>query len=186
MTRYVLTPAPALIAALEAVRAGVTSISVSGIISNVDGFLECHLHLTSGRVLTLCAAQHQVEERFEVFPINITAPSALAPVHARPLHLAGPVAVVLLQTEEWLDPRIPCGHSVGRAPVMQCQGPPGQAPASAAAVCTYVGGIRLIGSNGVSLVVVTLPFPLTLLVSAFADSSTFQQHAYTALDASGA
>jgi len=92
-----------------------------------------------------------------------------------------PVEILLLKTQDWLDPGIRCDGAIGENPIMQCQGIPGSAPDSATTICTYFGGIELRGSNGKKLVVGTLAFPYEIYVSAFVCDESINPEAYTTL-----
>jgi hypothetical protein len=145
------------------------------------------LETEAGEIVDIRAQQHDLEYKFEVFPISARAGATftgLEEMHS--LYLPGPVEVLLLQTEDWLDPGIPCEGAVGTNPVMQCQGKPGQAPNSAVAACRYFGGIELRGSNGSKLTIATLPFPYAIHVSAIQGTGNLEREAYVGLATSAA
>jgi len=185
MKHYKLPIAPEDKAALELLRAGVAKIGVTGRAKGLEGVFGCVLETTSGRVVEVRARQQDLEYKFEVFPISATPAAGFAEAEeVQPLLLTAPVQVLLLQTEDWLDPGIPCEGAVGQDPIMQCQGKPGQAPNNATAACQYFGGVELLGSNGSRLFIATLPFPYAIHVSAIQGTGRVDQEAYVGVPAS--
>jgi hypothetical protein len=185
MKHYALPIAAEDIAALEVLRAGVSNIGVIGRAKGLEGVFGCVLEATSGEVVELRARQQDLEYKFEVFPISAKTGASLAQAEElQPFLLAPPVQLLLLQTEDWLDPEVPCEGAIGQNPIMQCQGRPGQAPSSAIAACQYVGGVELRGNNGSALTVATLPFPYAIHVSAIQGTGTLAQEAYIGVAAS--
>lgn len=139
----------------------------------------CVLETSSGSRIGVFAGQHDLEHRFEVFPIEV-APDPVVPDDTEWHHLSlhAPIRVSLLRTEDWLDPSIPCDGALGRNPVAQLQGKPGSAPASAIAACQYVGGLEFEGSGAKSIFIATATFPLTLHVSGLAEDSGIDREDY--------
>ena len=187
MSRYALPISAETKATLAKLCTGVRTIGVIGRAKGLEGVFGCVLETTSGQVVEVRAEQHDLEYKFEVFPIAAEAVSTFANAEeARPFSLSSPVEVLLLETQDWLDPGIPCEGAVGQNPIMQCQGRPGEAPSGAVAACRYFGGIELRGSNGATLVIATLPFPFAIHVSAVAGTGVIDQEAYSGVTASEA
>ena len=179
MNRYSLPATAETESALSALRDGVSRIGVTGRAKGLEGVFGCLLETLLGKTVELRAQQQDLEYKFEVFPIDAKLGTAFAEAEeVQNLALAAPVEVLLLQTEDWLDPGIPCKGAIGQNPIAQCQGLPGQAPSTAAASCRYFGGIELRGSNGVKLIVATLPFPYAIHVSAVPGTGQVDQAAY--------
>ena len=95
--------------------------------------------------------------------------------------LTAPVDVTPLALDSWMDPTAPTGPTLGSDPVMQFSGRPGSAPATASAVCHYMGGVELRGANGQTLVVATASFPHTLHVSGIYEDKFFDRRDYVGL-----
>ncbi len=147
----------------------------------MDRFFGCDLELTSGQLVKICADETCPEHRFEVFPIKAELSSDRMAEERQQFELQAPVEILLLQTQDWLDPGIRCEGAIGENPVMKCQGIPGSAPDTATTTCNYFGGIELRGSNGKKLVVATLAFPHEIYVSAFLCDKSIDLEAYTKL-----
>ncbi len=181
MRHYDLPLPPDVKAALAAIHAGVVCVGVTGRATGLEGFFGCELELASGQVISICADQNDLEFKFEVFPIKAVFASAFEAEERQQTLICAPVEVVLLKTQDWLDPGIPCEGAIGQNPIMQCQGLPGEAPATAITACTYIGGIELRGSNGATLVVATLAFPYAIHVSDFAGGGAIERQAYASV-----
>jgi hypothetical protein len=137
------------------------------------------LEATDGSVVHVFPSQQDLEFKFEVFPLGISVEAPPTDgVKWRPVALAAPVKVTLLETEEWLDPDVPCDGALGQDPIMQCQGAVGTASRSAKAVCRYIGGIELIGANGRSMFIATASFPYTLHVESIAEDERVSRANY--------
>jgi hypothetical protein len=187
VNRYALPVSAETKAALAKLCAGVRTIGVIGRAKGLEGVFGCALETASGEVVEVRAEQHDLEYKFEVFPVAAKMVSTFANAEeARAFPLSSPVEVLLLETEDWLDPGIPCEGAIGQNPIMQCQGRPGGAPIDAVAACRYFGGIELRGSNGATLVVATLPFPFAIHVSGVPGTGAVDQEAYSGVIASEA
>lgn len=155
------------IALLEA-RNGIRRIATS-----FPGVGQVYLELTDGRWLCVRADQVDLEARFEVFPIGASIESSKPDTKVEAEYLlAPPVGVTELETEDWLDPVVACGETLGCNPVAQFQDLPGRATATASAVCRYVSGVRFDGSNGRSVVIATLAFPYSIYCSVFPEGAS--------------
>jgi len=186
MNRYAHELPSEVIAVLAAARGGVVRVGVEGRSKHVEGFQVCEIELASGHIITVCADGYDLEFKFEVFPITAklspsAQPDEMKSSETQPMLLQAPVAIALLQTEDWLDPSIPCPDTIGENPVMQRGGLPGEAPATAIAACTYIGGVEFRGSTGGVLTIVTLPFPYSIYVSDFPESGEIDRRAYAAV-----
>jgi hypothetical protein len=167
MNSYSLELESETVSALASLRIGVRRVGITGRAKDLDGVFGCELELVSGEVISVCAAQRDLEYKFEVFPLAAKRIPTFTAAETKPLNLAADVCVLLMRTQDWLDPGIPCVGAVGQNPIMQCQGVPGSAPKQAVAACTYIGGLQLQGSNNELLTVATLPFPYAIYVSCF-------------------
>jgi hypothetical protein len=127
MRHYDLPLPPDVKAALAAIHAGVVCVGVTGRATGLEGFFGCELELASGQVISICADQNDLEFKFEVFPIKAVFASAFEAEERQQTLICAPVEVVLLKTQDWLDPGIPCEGAIGQNPIMQCQGLPGEA-----------------------------------------------------------
>lgn len=176
MNVYCLPIAAEVHNALQEARIGVLHVATSPFGTNVPGVGTVYLELTDGRYLAVQADQHDLEARFEVFPIHASIETSRpkAELEAQ-WTLEPPVLVTELETEDWLDPTVTCGETLGSNPIMQLQGLPGSASTSATAVCKYVSGVRFVGSNGRSVVVATLAFPYSVYCSVFPEGATQEQ-----------
>lgn len=76
MNSYEIHLSPDVISALLAIEAGVVRVGVSGRATGLEGFLGCELELASGEVIAVCADQHDLEYKFEVFPISASRKSS--------------------------------------------------------------------------------------------------------------
>jgi len=184
MNRYALPVSAETKAALAKLCAGVRTIGIIGRAKGLEGVFGCVLQTAAGEVVEVRAEQHDLEYKFEVFPIAAKIVSTFANAEeARPFRLPSPVGVLLLATEDWLDPGIPCDGALGQNPIMQCQGRPGEAPSGAVAACRYFGGIELRGSDGATLVVATLPFPFAIHVSGVPGTGAIDRETYSGVTA---
>ncbi len=147
----------------------------------------CVVVAPTGETVEIRAEQNDLDYKFEVFPIKAQlVPTMDHAEEVRELLLTGPVEARLLQTQDWLDPGISCEGCLGQNPIAQCQGRPGEEPETSVATCRYFGGVELLGSNGVRLVVATLPFPYAIHVSAFPGTGGIDETAYLGVAASEA
>jgi hypothetical protein len=179
MHTYELDLPAAVSATLSAIKGGVVRIGVS---ARATGTTEIYgglqIALATGEVISIHADEEMLQPRFEVFPITAASVAHFSASEVRDFQLAPPIEVYLLRTQDWLDPGIVCEGALGSSPMMQCQGAPGQAPQTALAACTYVGGIKVRDGNGTILLVTTLPSPFAISVNAFygeADLSSFTE-----------
>ena len=187
MNEYRLPLAKEVRLALLEVKNGVRRIATSPFGTQVPGVGPVYLELTDGRWLCVHADQHDLEARFEVFPIAASIESSRPKTKLETEHvLEPPVSVTELETEDWLDPTVPCGETLGSNPVMQFQDLPGTASATASAVCNYVSGVRFEGSNGRSVVLATLAFPYSVYCSVFPEGASQEQSPHVQPTASAA
>jgi hypothetical protein len=137
------------------------------------------LEVADGSIVHIFPSQQDLESKFEVFPLGISVEAPrLDRVEWKPAILAAPVAVTLQETDEWLDPDVPCEGAMGENPIIQCQGVSGSASRSATAVCRYIGGIELTGANGRTMFIATASFPYTLHVEGIAEDERVSRANY--------
>ena len=159
--------------ALREAENGVRRVAASPLGMHWPGVGTVYLQLADGRWLAVEAGQQDLETRFEVFPIEASVIEVKPETQLDQEYIMDfPVAVIHLATEDWLDPAAPCGGTLGYNPIMQFQDLPGKAPKTASAKCNYVSGVRLVGSNGTSLIVATLASPYCSYCSAFPERAT--------------
>ena len=142
------------------------------------GCAACIVTAADGTLVDLLAFEYYVGPRFEVFPLKAEITTGKGTIDQYAVDLAAPVAITFQETEEWLDPTVPCGKTIGNDPIMQCQGPPGSASESAVAACRHIGGVELRGSNGSALFIATATFPHSLHVQGYAEDERFNRDAY--------
>ena len=187
MNKYRLPVAKEVRLALLEVKNGVRRIATSPFGTKVPGVGPVYLELADGRWLSVHADQHDLEAKFEVFPIGASIESSRPNTKLETEYvLEPPVSVTELETEDWLDPTTPCGETLGSNPVMQFQDLPGMAAATASAVCNYVSGVRFEGSNGRSVVIATLAFPYSVYCSVFPEGASKAQSPHVQPTASAA
>ena len=181
MNNYVVPNNPETLAALDLLSGGVVSIELAKDFPHSKDCYSCCLEMPDGRWVQLQATGEDLEFKFEVFPLHARAVAAPRTGEHHSLVLAAPVKVIPLATESWLDPAAPTGPTLGSDPIMQFVGVPGSAAATASAKCRYTGGVELVGSNGITLVIATGSFPYSLHVSGFYEDSSFQRSSYVGL-----
>lgn len=181
MNVYSVPPSRETIDTLRAIEGGVRRVGIVKGHAAHPGCAACLVETVDGSIVHLSPSQHDLEFKFEVFPLEAKIAESEGDIEWGGINLIAPVTVSLLQTEEWLDPSVPCGKTVGENPIMQCQGVPGSAPNSATAVCRYVGGVSLLGKDGVSLFIATASFPYTLHVQGIAEDDRVSYSSYRPL-----
>ncbi|QBB72364.1 hypothetical protein ELE36_19420 [Pseudolysobacter antarcticus] len=165
-------------AALAALRAGVSHIGVIGRANGLEGVFGCVLETKSGQIIEIRAQGDYLEYKFEVFSVGASITTTAQFEEMQVLSLVGPVQVLLLQTEDWLDPGVSCEGALGQNPIMQCRGQPGGAPSTAVAACTYFGGVELRDANGLTVTIATLAFPCAIHVSAVEKTGKIDRNAF--------
>ena len=179
MHTYQLDLPASVLTTLSAIRGGVVRIGVS---ARATGTTEIYgglqMVLATGEVISIHTDEQTLQPRFEVFPITAASVTHFTASEVRDFHLAPPIELYLLRTQDWLDPGIVCEGALGSSPMMQCQGAPGQAPQDALAACTYMGGIKVRDSKGAALLAAISTMPFAISVNAFygeIDGSSFTE-----------
>ena len=178
MNLHRITATSETLEALQRLKNGVVGIRVVPGHPMHPGCTSCTVEAADGTVVKVFPYECYLEHRFEVFPLQAEIVVAGEKIEHASVDLAAPVAVTLHETEEWLDPSVPTGETLGSNPIMQCQGPPGSTSKSAIAACRYVGGVELRGSNGQSVFLATATSPYSLHVQGRAEDKRFNRHAY--------
>lgn len=178
MHRYALNVSASVVEALRCSHAGIRRVLSSPFGAPVPGVGQVQVELADGQWLIIGAEGKDLEFKFEVFPITVElADRPHTSTLKCSVDMPAPVAVSLLETEDWLDPSVECEGALGSNPIAQCQGRPGAAPPAAPASCHYVGGVQFSAATGV-LVVATLGFPYSCYCSAFPQGAIFDRNLY--------
>ena len=178
MNSYALPISTETEAAFAVLRGGVSNIGVIGRAKGLEGVFGCILETKSGQMVEIRAQQQDLEYKFEVFPVGASITTTAQVEEMQALSLVGLVQVLLLQTEDWLDPGVSCEGALGQNPIMQCQGLPGEAPSTAVAACTYFGGVELRDTNGLTVTIATLAFPYAIHVSTIEQTGEIDRNAF--------
>ena len=180
MNSYNLAPDPETLATLQWLTNGVVSASSYRAFPHFAKCTQLFLQCADGRWVELAACGEDLEFKFEVFTLRVRPAERMSPTEHHDLVLAAPVEVIPLLTEDWLDPAVPAGPTLGSDPIVQCVGAPGSASGSASAVCRYLGGVRLRDATGVTMFVATSGFPYDLHVTGISDDPEFRESNYVA------
>jgi hypothetical protein len=180
MNRYNLEPDPETLATLQRLTKGVVAAASYRAFPHFAKCSQLYLQCTDGRWIELAACGEDLEFKFEVFTLHVRPAERMNPTQHHNIILTGPVEVTPLLTEDWLDPAVPSGPTLGRNRVVQCGGAPGSASSSATAVCRYLGGVRLRDARGAILFVASSSFPEDLHVTGISDDPEFRESNYLA------
>nr|WP_162486338.1 hypothetical protein [Stenotrophomonas acidaminiphila] len=178
MNSYDLAPDPETLATLHRLKHGVVSAATCRTFPHLAMCTQLFLQCADGRWIELSAHGEDLEFKFEVFTLHVRPAERMNPTAHHELLLTAPVEVIPLLTEDWLDPAIPSGSTLGSDPIIQCTGAPGSAPFSARAVCRYLGGVRFRDAKGVVLHVATSSFPYDLHITGISDDREFRMENY--------
>lgn len=183
MNAYRITCNPDTLAVLDRLSAGVTTARIGKDFPDSSTCTSCWLRTTSGDWIELQATEEGLEFKFEVFPLTARIVAEPENAERHEMTLTAPVDVAPLVSDSWLDPTAATCPTLGSDPVMQFSGPPDSAPATASAVCHYMGGVELGGANGRKLVIATASFPYALHVSGIYEDRFFNRGHYVRLPA---
>ena len=180
MNSYDLPPDPATLAMLSSLAGGIVAAASYRSFPHFAKCSQLYLKCTDGRWVELAAYGEDLEFKFEVFALAARPAERMNPTDWHDLVLKAPVKVTPLVTESWLDPALTTGPTLGSDPVVQCLGAPGSASPSASAVCRYMGGVRLLDSEGRTFFVATSGFPYDLHATGFSEDLEFRESDYVA------
>ena len=181
MNTYSIPPSQGILNVIPILESGITLVGVIPFNTEHPGCAGCFLEVKDGSIIEFLPSEESLEHKFEVYPLEARIVDTPNNVEWHNIEINSPLTVTLLKTEDWLDPGIECVDTIGKNPIMQCQGPVGTAPETASAVCCYIGGLRMTGTSDNDIFISTTGLSYGIHLKDFANDKRVNESNFTPL-----